>query len=208
MALDPQAANVIDLIIKSGRPAYHTLSPKEARRLFLEPRPASTPPAPQLGAGRGDSAGGNLAAVVALLARDAGAPKISLQVLVYPVTDLGAETKSYADLADGYMLTRDSMRWFRAQYLTKEEEALDWRVSPIRATSLAGVAPALVITAGFDPLRDEGEAYARKLREAGVSVDAICFGGMIHGFVPMGRLIDTAFRGVTLIAGSLRQALR
>jgi len=313
MALDPQAANVIDLIIKSGRPAYHTLSPKEARRLFLETRPASTPPAPQLGAVRdvsaegplgaiplrvyrpagvpdstrlpvhvffhgggwvigdiethdvvcrqltseagvsvisvdyrlapehkfpaavndawaatrwivahaaelgvdggrlsvgGDSAGGNLAAVVALLARDAGAPKISLQVLVYPVTDLGAETKSYADLADGYMLTRDSMRWFRAQYLTKEEEALDWRVSPIRATSLAGVAPALVITAGFDPLRDEGEAYARKLREAGVSVDAICFGGMIHGFVPMGRLIDTAFRGVTLIAGSLRQALR
>ena len=313
MALDPQAANVIDLIIKSGRPAYHTLSPKEARRLFLETRPASTPPAPQLGAVRdvsaegplgaiplrvyrpagvpdstrlpvhvffhgggwvigdiethdvvcrqltaeagvsvisvdyrlapehkfpaavndawaaarwivahaaelgvdgarlsvgGDSAGGNLAAVVALLARDAGAPKISLQVLVYPVTDLGAETKSYADLADGYMLTRDSMRWFRAQYLTKEEEALDWRVSPIRATSLAGVAPALVITAGFDPLRDEGEAYARKLREAGVSVDAICFGGMIHGFVPMGRLIDTAFRGVTSIAGSLRQALR
>jgi acetyl esterase len=106
------------------------------------------------------------------------------------------------------MLTRDSMRWFRAQYLAKEEDALDWRVSPIRATSLAGLPPALVITAGFDPLRDEGEAYARRLREAGVSVDAVCFGGMIHGFVPMGRLIDTAVRGVTLIAGSLRQALR
>jgi len=313
MALDPQAANVIDLIVKSGRPAYHTLSPKEARRLFLETRPASTPPAPQIGAVRdvsaegplgaiplrvyrpvggpdstrlpvlvffhgggwvignieshdvacrqvtaeagisvisvdyrlapehkfpapvddawaatrwivahadelgvdgrrlavgGDSAGGNLAAVVALLARDAGGPKIALQVLTYPVTDLGAETKSYADLADGYMLTRDSMRWFRAQYLAKEEDALDWRVSPIRAASLAGVAPALVITAGFDPLRDEGEAYACRLREAGVSVDAVCFGGMIHGFVPMGRLIDTAFRGVTLIAGALRQALR
>jgi len=313
MALDPQAANVIDLIVKSGRPAYHTLSPKEARRLFLETRPASTPPAPQIGAVRdvsaegplgaiplrvyrpvgvpdstrlpvlvffhgggwvignieshdvacrqvtaeagisvisvdyrlapehkfpapvddawaatrwivahadelgvdgrrlavgGDSAGGNLAAVVALLARDAGGPKIALQVLTYPVTDLGAETKSYADLADGYMLTRDSMRWFRAQYLAKEEDALDWRASPIRAASLAGVAPALVITAGFDPLRDEGEAYACRLREAGVSVDAVCFGGMIHGFVPMGRLIDTAFRGVTLIAGALRQALR
>ena len=156
----------------------------------------------------GDSAGGNLAAVVALLARDAGAPAIALQVLVYPVTDLGAETKSYADLADGYMLTRDSMRWFRAQYLAKDDDALDWRVSPIRATSLAGLPPALVITAGFDPLRDEGEAYARRLREAGVSVDAVCFGGLIHGFVPMGRLIDTAFRAVTLIAGSLRQALR
>jgi acetyl esterase len=313
MALDPQVASVIDLIVKSGRPAYHTLSPKEARRLFLETRPASTPPAPQIGTVRdltadgpfgtiplrvyrpggmadsrplpvlvffhgggwvigdiethdvvcrqvtaeagisvisvdyrlapehkfpaavddawaatrwiaahgaelgidparlavgGDSAGGNLAAVVALLARDAGGPKISLQVLTYPVTDLGAETRSYADLAEGYMLTRDSMRWFRAHYLSKEEDALDWRVSPIRAPSLAGLPPALVITAGFDPLRDEGEAYARRLREAGVSVDAVCFGGMIHGFVPMGRLIDTAFRAVTLIAGSLRYALR
>lgn len=313
MALDPQARNVIDLIVKSGRPAYHQLSPKDARQLFRETRPASTPPAPQIGVVRdvsaegplgaipmrvyrpagvpdstrlpvlvffhgggwvigdiethdvvcrqvtaeagisvisvdyrlapehkfpasvddawaatrwiaahgaelgidpaklavgGDSAGGNLAAVVALLARDAGGPKISLQVLTYPVTDLGAETKSYADLADGYMLTRDSMRWFRAHYLSKDEDALDWRVSPIRAKSLAGLPPALVITSGFDPLRDEGEAYALKLREAGVSVDAVCFGGMIHGFVPMGRLIDTAFRAVTLIAGSLRQALR
>ena len=313
MALDPQAANVIDLVVKSGRPPYHLLSPKEARRMFLETRPASTPPAPQIGAVRdveaegplgaiplrvyrpagvpdarrlpahvyfhgggwvigdiethdvlcrqltaeagvavvsvdyrlapehkfpasvddawaatrwvaghadalgvdarrlsvgGDSAGGNLAAVVALLARDAGAPAIALQVLVYPVTDLGAETKSYADLADGYMLTRDSMRWFRAQYLTKEEDALDWRVSPIRATSLAGLPPALVITAGFDPLRDEGEAYARRLREAGVSVDAVCFGGMIHGFVPMGRLIDSGNRAVSHIAASLREALR
>ena len=313
MALDPQVASVIDLIVKSGRPAYHTLSPKEARRLFLETRPASTPPAPQIGAVRdltadgplgtiplrvyrpggvpdsrplpvlvffhgggwvigdiethdvvcrqvtaeagisvisvdyrlapenkfpaavddawaatrwiaahgaelgidparlavgGDSAGGNLAAVVALLARDAGGPKISLQVLTYPVTDLGAETKSYADLAEGYMLTRDSMRWFRAHYLSKEEDALDWRVSPIRATSLAGLPPALVITAGFDPLRDQGQAYALRLSEAGVSVDAVCFGGMIHGFVPMGRLIDTSFRAVTLIADSLRQALR
>ena len=313
MALDPQVVSVIDLIVKAGRPAYHTLSPKEARRLFLETRPASTPPAPQIGAVRdltadgplgtiplrvyrpggvpdsrplpvlvffhgggwvigdiethdvvcrqvtaeagisvisvdyrlapenkfpaavddawaatrwiaahgaelgidparlavgGDSAGGNLAAVVALLARDAGGPKISLQVLTYPVTDLGAETKSYADLAEGYMLTRDSMRWFRAHYLSKEEDALDWRVSPIRATSLAGLPPALVITAGFDPLRDEGQAYALRLSEAGVSVDAVCFGGMIHGFVPMGRLIDTSFRAVTLIADSLRQALR
>jgi acetyl esterase len=156
----------------------------------------------------GDSAGGNLAAVVALLARDAGAPAIALQVLIYPVTDLAGESRSYADLAEGYMLTRDSMRWFRAQYLRGEADAADWRVSPLRATSLAGVAPALVVTAGYDPLRDEGEAYARALREAGVSVDAVCFGGMIHGFVPMGRLLDTAYRAVSLIAGSLRQALR
>ncbi len=313
MALDPQAANVIDLVIKSGRPPYHQLTPKDARQMFRETRPASTPPAPQIGAVRelmaegssgpiplrlyrpagvgdsrrlpvliyfhgggwvigdlethdvlcrqvtaeagvcvvavdyrlapehkypaavddawaatrwivahaaefgidaervavgGDSAGGNLAAVVALLARDAGAPRIGLQLLIYPVTDLASESQSYADLAEGYMLTRESMRWFRAQYLAKEEDAADWRVSPLRAPSLASVAPALVITAGYDPLRDEGEAYARRMREAGVMVDAVCFGGMIHGFVPMGRLIDTAFRGVTLIAGALRQALR
>src|SRR2546430_1238843 len=209
MALDPQAANVIDLVVKSGRPPYHLLSPKEARRMFLETRPASTPPAPQIGAVRDVEAEGPLGAIPLRVYRPAGVPDARrLPAHVSPVTDLGAETKSYADLADGYMLTRDSMRWFRAQYLTKEEDALDWRVSPIRATSLAGLPPALVITAGFDPLRDEGEAYARRLREAGVSVDAACFGGMIHGFVPMGRLIDTAFRGVTLIAGSLRQALR
>jgi len=313
MALDPQAANVLELIVKAGRPPYHQLSPKEARQLFLETRPASTPPAPQIGNARdvtaegplgaiplrvyrpagvsdsrplpalvyfhgggwvigdlethdvicrqltaeagisvisvdyrlapehkfpaavddawaatrwvaahaadlavdsarlavgGDSAGGNLAAVVALLARDAGGPRIALQSLVYPVTDLRSEAQSYADLADGYMLTRDSMRWFKAQYLTTEADASDWRVSPLRAPSLAGLPPALVITAGYDPLRDEGEAYARRLREAGVTVDAVCFGGMVHGFVGMGRLIETAFRAVTLIAGSLRYALR
>jgi acetyl esterase len=313
MALDPQAANVIELVIKSGRPPYHQLSPKDARQMFRETRPASTPPAPQIGAVRelmaegpagpiplrlyrpagvadsrrlpvlvyfhgggwvigdlethdvlcrqvtaeagvsvvavdyrlapehkypaavddawaatrwivahaaelgidaervavgGDSAGGNLAAVVALFARDASAPRIALQLLIYPVTDLASESQSYADLADGYMLTRDSMRWFRAQYLSKEEDAANWRVSPLRAPSLAGAAPALVITAGYDPLRDEGDAYARRLREAGVTVDAVCFGGMIHGFVPMGRLIDTAFRGVSLIAGALRHTLR
>ena len=312
MALDPQAANVIDLVVRSGRPPYHQLTPKEARQMFRETRPASTPPAPQIGAVRdllaegvqaiplrvyrpagvadsrrlpvlvyfhgggwvigdlethdvlcrqltaeagvsviavdyrvapehkfpaavddawaatrwiaahaaelsvdadrlavgGDSAGGNLAAVVALLARDAGGPRIALQILLYPVTDLASESQSYADLADGYMLTRDSMSWFRAHYLTKENDAADWRVSPLRARSLAGLPPALVVTAGYDPLRDEGEAYARRLREAGVSVDAVSFGGMIHGFVPMGRLIDAAFRGIGLIAGSLRQALR
>jgi len=156
----------------------------------------------------GDSAGGNLAAVVALQARDAGAPKIGLQVLLYPVTDVGAETQSYRDLADGYMLTREGMRWFIAHYLGKPQDAEDWRASPARAKSFAGVAPALVITAGYDPLRDEGDAYAQKLRAAGVNVDQVSFGGMIHGFVPMGKLIETGNRAVTLIAGSLRHAFR
>jgi len=239
MALDPQAANVIDLIVKSGRPPYHQLTPKDARQMFRETRPASTPPAPQIGAVRdvltegaqaiplrvyrppgvsdsrrlpvlvyfhgggwvigdlethdvlcrqltaeagvsviavdyrlapehkfpaaaddawaatrwiaahaaelgvdadrlavgGDSAGGNLAAVVALLAREAGGPRIALQILLYPVTDLVSESQSYADLADGYMLTRDSMRWFRAQYLAKEQDAADWRVCRRRWSS-------------------------------------------------------------------------
>ena len=245
MALDPQAANVIDLIVKSGRPPYHELTPKDARQMFRETRPASTPPAPQIGAVRdvltegaqaiplrvyrppGVSDSRRLPVLVYFhgggwvigdlethdvlcrqLTAEAGGPRIALQILLYPVTDLVSESQSYADLADGYMLTRDSMRWFRAQYLAKEQDAADWRVSPLRAPSLAGLPPALVVTAGYDPLRDEGEAYARRLREAGVSVDAVSFGGMIHGFVPMGRLIDTAFRGVSLITGSLRQALR
>jgi acetyl esterase len=313
MALDPQVQAVIELVIKSGRPAYHTLSPKDARQLFRETRPASTPTPPQIGAvtnvvaetdagaipvrlyrpdgaaagtplptlvyfhgggwvigdlethdvlcrqltaeaammvasvdyrlapehkfpaaaddawaatrwivanaGRlgvdtqrlavgGDSAGGNLAAVVALMARDAGAPSIACQVLLYPVTNVGTETQSYLDFADGYLLTRDSMRWFFDHYLASSDQAADWRVSPLRARSLAGVAPALVVTAGFDPLRDEGEAYAQALRAAGVRVDYICYGGMIHGFVPMGRLIDTGNRAVSHIATSLREALR
>jgi len=93
----------------------------------------------------------NLAAVVALLARDAGAPAIALQVLVYPVTDIGAETRSYRDFADGYLLTRESMRWFTNHYVKSPSEAQDWRVSPLRAASLAGLPPALVITAGSIP---------------------------------------------------------
>jgi acetyl esterase len=313
MALDPQAQDVINLVIKSGRPAYHTLSPNDARQLFRETRPASTPTPPEIGAVRdlaadgpggaiplrvyrpahvaagaplpglvyfhgggwvigdldthdvqcrqltaeagitvvavdyrlapehkfpaalddawaatrwvvahgselgidarrlavaGDSAGGNLAAVVALLARDAGGPAISLQVLVYPVTDLGAESQSYSDFAEGYMLTRESMRWFTNHYLKSPNEARDWRASPIHAASLAGLPPALVVTAGYDPLRDEGAAYAARLTEAGVQVDYVCYGGMIHGFMPMGRLIDTGNRALSHVAATLRHALR
>jgi len=142
------------------------------------------------------------------MARDAGGPTLALQVLQYPVTDLSAETRSYQDFAEGYMLTRTGMRWFKAHYLDKPEDARDWRVSPLLAPSLAGVAPALIVTAGFDPLRDEGTAYAERLRDAGVTVDYVCYGGMLHGFTPMGKLIETGNRAVTLIAGALRQALR
>ena len=313
MALDPQVQAVIELVIKSGRPPYHQLSPKDARQLFRETRPASTPTPPEIGvvsnmlaegpdgpiplrvyrprgvaadaplpglvffhgggwvigdldthdvlcrqltaeagitvvavdyrlapeakfpaaaddawaatrwvvahadrlgidarrlAVGGDSAGGNLAAVVSLLARDAGAPDIAFQALLYPVADVGIEWPSYQAFGEGYLLTSQSMRWFIGHYLKAEQEAVDWRVSPLRAPSLEGLPPALIVTAGFDPLRDEGEAYARALRDAGVCVDYVCYGGMIHGFVPMGRLIDTGNRAVSHIAASLRQGLR
>jgi acetyl esterase len=144
---------------------------------------------------------------VALLARDQGGPAIALQVLLYPVTDVAAEAQSYADFADGFMLTRDSMRWFIAHYLNDRSQATDWRVSPLRAPSLAGLPPALVVTAGFDPLRDEGDAYARRLREAGVRVDHVCYGGMLHGFAPMGRLIEAGNRAVAHVAATLRDTL-
>jgi acetyl esterase len=310
MALDPQVMAVLELVAKANRPAYHTLSPKDARQLFIETRPASTPTPPEIGsvknvtaegphgpvplrvyrpagvadaarlpayvyfhgggwvigdvnthdvlcrqltgasvvsvdyrlapehkfpaaaddawaatkwivahaaelgldAGRlavgGDSAGGNLAAVVALMARDAGGPAIALQVLIYPVTDVMRETRTYADFADGYMLTRDSMRWFIAHYLRSKDDASDWRVSPLRAPSLAGLPRTLIVTAGFDPLRDEGEMYAGRLRDAGNTVDYVCYGGMIHGFLGMGKLLDTTGRAIVHIGESLRQALR
>ena len=310
--IDPQVQAVLEMVIKSGRPAYNTLSPKEARQLFRETRPPSTPTPPEIGevknlvidgpsqvavrtyrpkgvaattalpalvyfhgggwvigdldthdvlcrflaaeagiavvnvdyrlapeakfpaaaddawaatqwvvknaaklgidasrlAVGGDSAGGNLAAVVALMARDAGAPALKLQVLMYPVTDVGTQTQSYKDFGEGYLLTRDGMKWFFDHYLASKDQESDWRVSPLRAKSLAGVAPALIITAGFDPLRDEGEAYARKLREAKVRTDYVCYGGMIHGFMPMGKLIDTGNRAVSHAAASLREALK
>jgi acetyl esterase len=313
MALDPQVKAVLELVAKANRPAYNTLSPKDARQLFIETRPASTPTPPQIGSVKdvtaqgphgaiplrvyrpagvadgtrvpaylffhgggwvigdvnthdvlcrqltaasgasvisvdyrlapehkfpaaaddswaattwvvahaaelgldasrlavgGDSAGGNLATVVALMARDAGGPAIKLQTLIYPVTDVMRETRSYGDFADGYLLTRDSMRWFIAQYLPSGDQARDWRVSPLRAPSLAGLPPALIITAGFDPLRDEGEMYAGRLRDAGNMVDYVCYGGMIHGFIGMGKLLDTSQRAITHVGDSLRQAFR
>jgi len=154
----------------------------------------------------GDSAGGGLATVVTLMARSGG-PSLKYQILVYPVTDLRAQTESYSKYADGYLLTRNLMRWFIAQYATTEDDVRDWRASPLLAPSVDGVPPALVMTAGLDPLRDEGEAYARRLEEAGVPVDYMCLGGMVHGFWTMGGKIDTANRAVSYAASALRQRL-
>ena len=154
----------------------------------------------------GDSAGGNLAAVVALMAKDAGLPAIRLQLLIYPVTDYCLDTPSYLENAEGYGLTREGMRWFWGHYLAREEEGAEAKASPIRAESLAGLPPAYVITAGFDPLRDEGDAYAAKLIEAGVPVELDRYEGMIHGFcIYLGRL-DEAGVSVARMAAALRSS--
>jgi acetyl esterase len=155
----------------------------------------------------GDSAGGNLAAVVALMARERGAPEIRHQVLIYPVTDSDFETSSYRDNADGYLLTRDGMRWFWDQYVPDRNQRANPFASPLRAEKLVGLPPATVITAEYDPLRDEGEAYATRLREAGVPVDYIRYDGQIHGFVQLQTLFDAARRAVETLGTTLRRAL-
>jgi acetyl esterase len=156
----------------------------------------------------GDSAGGNLAAVVSIMARDQGGPALSFQMLIYPVTDVASDAASHTEYASGYLLTRDSMLWFIHHYLPGPDDVRDWRASPLRAASLERLPPALVLTAGCDPLRDEGDEYARRLRQAGGVVDHICYGGMIHGFIGMGRLVATANRAIAHAGASLRQALR
>ena len=154
----------------------------------------------------GDSAGGNLAAAVTLMSRDRGGPPLALQVLVYPVTHQSFDTASYQDHADGYLLTRSAMRWFWNQYLRRPEDGVDPHASPLLARSLHGLPPALVITAEYDPLRDEGEAYAARLREAGVPVTLTRYPGMIHGFLRMINLVDKARAARDEIAATLRKA--
>lgn len=130
----------------------------------------------------GDSAGGNLAAVVALLTTHSGEPRPAAQLLAYPVTDLSTKHASYRLFADGFLLTERDMDWFRAHYLPDAAAALDPRASPLLADDLRGLPPALVLTCGFDVLRDEGEAYARRLEDAGVRVVLRRHAGLIHGF--------------------------
>jgi acetyl esterase len=153
----------------------------------------------------GDSAGGNLAAVVALALRDGGAA-LKFQLLVYPATDQYINKPSHAEFADGYLLTRDNILYFRRNYLRGPEDYGDWRASPLRAADLSRLPPALVITAGFDPLRDEGKAYADALNAAGVPARYTCYDGMIHGFFMMGGIMDAAERAVSEAASALARA--
>jgi acetyl esterase/lipase len=154
----------------------------------------------------GDSAGGNLAAAVALRARDAQLP-LALQVLVYPATDHGCSWPSYRDNEQGPAFHTAEMRWFWEQYLDAPERAGEPDCCPLRAPDLSGVAAALVVTAEYDPLRDEGEAYARALREAGVTAELHRYDGLIHGFLRMPAVIGRAEDALTLVAGAVRDAL-
>jgi acetyl esterase len=153
----------------------------------------------------GDSAGGNLAAVAAIALRDAGGPPLAMQALIYPSIDLAADTPSHHALAEGHLLTRDAILWFVGNYLRSPEDAADWRASPIRARDLSGLPPAYVVTAGFDPLRDEGEAYAQALERAGVAVTYECFEGMIHGFITMAGAMAAGHHCLYRVATGLRQ---
>jgi acetyl esterase len=137
----------------------------------------------------GDSAGGNLAAVVAISARDGNGPAIAGQVLIYPAIDFALTHASHREPETSILLTHSVIRWFRDHYLNGSADVRDWRASPSRANTLAGLPPAYVLTAGADPLRDEGDEYARRLKEAGVAVTYRHFPGQFHGFFTMGKLL-------------------
>lgn len=154
----------------------------------------------------GDSAGGNLAAVVAQRARERGAPRLAAQLLVYPVTNNDFDTVSYKENAEAYMLTRSMMHWFFRHYLDDPAQGDQPAVSPLRAEGLDGLPPALVVTAGYDPLRDEGDAYAEHLRRAGVPTRHLRYDGMFHGFFSMFEQIETAREAVESAALFLRES--
>jgi len=140
----------------------------------------------------GDSAGGNLAAVVAIAARDGNGPAIAGQVLIYPAIDFAMTHPSHREPETSILLTHSVIKWFRDHYLNDDADAQDWRASPARAGTLAGLPPVYVLTAGADPLRDEGDEYAERLKQAGVAVTYRSFPGQFHGFFTMGKLLQQA----------------
>lgn len=155
----------------------------------------------------GDSAGANLAAAVTLLARDHGGPPLACQVLVYPNTDHGAETASLRENTDPCFFSRRSVEWYWGHYLAGPADGADPLASPLRATDLSGLPAALVVTAEYDPLRDEAEAYARRLEQAGVRVESTRYDGVTHGFFTMTGPLESARRATSQVAGYLRARL-
>jgi acetyl esterase len=155
----------------------------------------------------GDSSGGNLAAAVALKARDAGGPKLRLQLLIYPALDRNLDTLSYKQNATGYLLTRETMATNWALYLRGDADAKNPFACPIQAPNLRGLPPALIITGEYDPLRDDGEIYAEKLRAAGVPVTYTCYDGMIHAFFSYSDVLDEAKQALAQAGSALKKSL-
>ena len=167
-----------------------------AERLRIDPR--------RIAVG-GDSAGGNLSAVISRKCRDDAGPVLALQVLVYPVTNLASfDTPSYQEFAEGYFMTRTEMEWFRDCYLSKAEDGQNFDASPLLAPDLRGLPPALVITGECDTLRDEGEAYAKRLAEAGVAVTCTRYSGMIHPFFSLPGVLSQSRSAIAQVAAAVR----
>ena len=156
----------------------------------------------------GDSAGGNLAAVVALTAREAGDLPIVFQLLIYPATDGRRGAPSHTTNGQGYLLTKETIDYFHDHYIIDPAHDLDWRASPLLHPDLSMLPPALVLTAGYDPLRDEGMDYATRLTAAGNRASYVCFERQIHGFITMGRVLDEANTAVAMCAAELRRAFK
>jgi acetyl esterase len=156
----------------------------------------------------GDSAGGNLAAVVSLAARDGGDLPIRFQLLIYPGTDMRCTAPSHQSNGTGYLLTSETIAYFLGHYFAEDAHKVDWRASPLLRDDVSNLPQAFVLTAGYDPLRDEGLAYAQRLSEAGNRATQVCFERQIHGFITMGKVIAEANSAVGLCATELRNALR
>jgi len=153
----------------------------------------------------GDSAGGNLAAVVAQMARDSRAFDVALQILIYPMTDQSRDYPSYERNARGYMLTTAALHWFMDNYIPDPQDRKDPLASPMLHPDLKGLPPALIISAEFDPLVDENQAYADRLKEAGVPTQYVCFAGMIHPFFTLGGVIEDAAKAEDLAAAAIKE---
>ncbi|MET0167672.1 MAG: alpha/beta hydrolase [Vicinamibacterales bacterium] len=156
----------------------------------------------------GDSGGGNLAAVCVILARDAGFPKLAFQLLVYPRTAAWEDSASHREFAEGYLLTRKTILCFHNHCLNSDEDRKDWRWAPLDCPDLSRLPPALVIVGEYDPLRDEGIAYAERMRREGNTVELTNYAGMVHPFFSMGGAIDAGRRAIAQAARALKQAFR
>lgn len=154
----------------------------------------------------GDSAGGNISAVLALMARDGIAPAVLFQLLLYPAVDMNMDAPSFGRIPEDYPLSPSVARWFRDHYVSDAKDHADWRASPLHAASHAGVAPAFVLVARHDPLNDEGAAYARKLEEAGVRVWLLDMNDQLHGFLTWGKVVRAADAALEMAAAALRYA--